>query len=120
MKSKEFIIFLGTEDLTKTADFYLNILNLTLYKDQGLCQIYNISEESKIGFCTHMPITHEVKSPILTFVSENVDEIYEKLLKKGIKIRDPPQINPKFNIYHFFMNDPNGYTIEVQKFLSKV
>ena len=118
MKLKEFIIFLGTDDLKKTADFYLKILNLTIYKDQGICQIYNISKECKIGFCTHMPITHETNSPILTFVTENVDEMYEDLLKKGIVIPQPPQKNPKFKIYHFFIKDPNGYTIEVQKFLN--
>ncbi|MHA1670343.1 MAG: VOC family protein [Promethearchaeota archaeon] len=64
-----------------------------------------------------MPITNETKSPILTFVTENIDEIYEDLLNKGAKISQPPQKSPKFKIYHFFMKDPNGYTIEVQKFL---
>ncbi|MBY9005025.1 MAG: VOC family protein [Candidatus Lokiarchaeota archaeon] len=117
MKLKEFILFLGTDDLKKTAEYYLNILNLTLYKDQGICQIYNISKDCKIGFCSHMSITREAKSPIITFVTEDVDEVYEDLLNKGSKISQPPQKNPKFKIYHFFTEDPNGYTIEVQKFL---
>ena len=34
-----------------------------------------------------------------------------------IEIPNPPKINSKFNIYHFFFKDPNGYTLEVQKFL---
>lgn len=117
MKLNQFIFFLGTDDLTKTADYYLNVLNLTLYKDQGICQIYNISNDCKIGFCTHMSITRETKSPILTFVTEDVDKIYEELLNRGAKISQPPQKNLKFKIYHFFMEDPNGYTIEIQKFL---
>lgn len=117
MKFEEFILFLGTEDLIKTSNYYLNVLNLTLYKDQGICQIYNVSKDCKIGFCTHMPITRENKSPILTFVTENVDEVYLDLLNKGVKIVSTPQFNPKFKIYHFFMKDPNGYIIEIQKFL---
>jgi len=117
MKLNNVIFFLGTDDLMKTADFYLNTLNLTLYKDQGVCQIYNISKDCKIGFCTHMPITCETISPIITFVTEKVDEIYKDLLNRGVKISQPPQKNAKFKIYHFFMEDPNGYTLEIQKFL---
>ena len=89
MKLEEFILFLGTDDLMKTSDYYLNVLNFTLYKDQGICQIYSISTDCKIGFCTHMPITRETKSPILTFVTENVDEVYKDLLNKGVKISNP-------------------------------
>ncbi len=117
MMFKEFITFLGTKDLDKTSDFYQNILGLTVYKDQGVCLIFNINPQSKIGFCTHMPIAHNEKSPILTFVSEEVDEIYNKLIRKGAEIKEKPTLNQKFHIYHFFLKDPNGYTLEIQKFL---
>jgi len=116
---KEFITFLGTKDLEKTDDFYQHLIGLSLYKDQGVCLIFNITEQSKIGFCTHMPVIHEEKSPIITFVTEQVDELYEKLSQLGINIPDKPKANDKFNIYHFFLKDPNGYTIEIQKFLEK-
>jgi len=117
MRIKEFITFLGTKNLNETANFYQNILGLELYKDQGLCKIFNITKESKIGFCSHIPITFTDKGPILTLVVENVEKIYQKLINSGLEIPNPPKLNPKFNIYHFFFHDPNGYTLEIQKFL---
>ncbi len=117
MEFKQFITFLGTKDLTVTSNFYNNLLGLTLYKDQGVCLIFNINSMSKIGFCEHMPIVHVRKSPILTLVTDDVDKEYDRLLKLGIEISEKPLFNQKFNIYHFFFEDPNGYTIEIQKFL---
>jgi predicted enzyme related to lactoylglutathione lyase len=116
---KEFITFLGTKDLNKTSKFYQNIIGLSLYKDQGVCLIFNVNNQSKIGFCEHMAPIHKGKSPIITFIADNVDEIYNKLIESGIDIKDKPKINHKFNIYHFFLKDPNGYTLEIQKFLDQ-
>ena len=116
---KEFITFLGTEDLEKTSRFYQNVLGLTLYLDQGVCRIFNVNNQSKIGFCEHMSIIHGEKNPILTLVTEEVDEMYRKITSSEVKIPEKPKINLKFNIYHFFLQDPNGYTIEIQKFLNQ-
>lgn len=116
---KEFITFLGTNDLRGTSHFYQKILGLTLYKDQKVCLIFNVNEQSKIGFCEHMPVMCDDKSPIITLVTEEVDEFYHKLIEKGLKVAESPKLNEKFNIYHFFFRDPNGYTIEIQKFLDK-
>lgn len=114
----EFITFLGTKNLQKTSHFYQNILELPLYKDQkGICKIFSITAESKIGFCKHMPVIFEEKCPILTLIVDDVDAVYKKLLDNDIAIEDAPKYNPTFNIYHSFFKDPNGYTIEVQKFL---
>lgn len=117
MEFNEFITFLGTNDLTATSNFYKNMLGLTLYKDQGVCLIFNINSKSKIGFCEHMQVIHAEKSPILTLVTEDVNETYNRLVKKGCDISEKPKINENFKIYHFFFKDPNGYTIEIQKFL---
>ena len=117
MSYKELITFLGTKDLKKTSLFYKNILGLTLYKDQGICQIFNITSEAKIGFCTHMSIDVKDRNPIITLITDEVDKIYYKLIKAGVEIPDTPKLSKKFNIYHFFLKDPNGYTLEIQKFL---
>lgn len=119
MSFKEFITFFGTSDLEKTAHFYQNILGLTLYKDQGVCRIFSVNIQSKIGFCEHIPIIYNEKSPVLTLVTEKVDEMYRKITESGVNVPEKPKINQKFNIYHFFLKDPNGYTIEIQKFLNQ-
>ncbi|MFX1377552.1 MAG: VOC family protein [Promethearchaeota archaeon] len=117
MEFKELITFLGTKDLKKTSNFYQNIVGLTLYKDQGVCLIFDINKQSKIGFCEHMPVIYEGKSPIITLITDDVDGIYAKLKNAGVIITQKPEISEKFKIYHFFLKDPNGYTIEIQKFL---
>lgn len=117
MQYEGLIVFLGTNDLEKTHEFYQDILGLPLYKDQGLCRIYDIEGGGKIGFCEHMGVSVSGKSPIITFLTDDVDGVYKKLLKKGVKIEKEPGLNPKFNIYHFFATDPNGYFVEIQRFL---
>jgi len=116
---KEFITFLGTKDLKNTSQFYQNVLGLTVYKDQDVCLIFNITNQSKIGFCEHISVIHDEKNPILTLLTDEVDEIYKKITNSGMDIPEKPKINQKFNIYHFFFKDPNGYTIEIQKFLDE-
>jgi len=66
-----------------------------------------------------MPVIHNNKSPIITLVTEDVDKVYNKLINKGLKIAESPKLNKKFNIYHFFFKDPNGYKIEIQRFLEE-
>ena len=112
MLFKDFITFLGTEDLEKTSNFYQNVLGLTIYLDQDVCRIFNITNKSKIGFCEHIPVIHGEKSPIITLVTEEVDEMYRNITNSGVKVPEKPKINHKFNIYHFFLKDPNGYTLE--------
>lgn len=113
----EFIMFLGSEDLEETDKFYRKVLDLELYKDQKTCKIYRINEGACIGFCDHINKTIDKKSPIITLIVDDVDSVYEKMKDKGVHIEDKPKRNEKFNIYHFFLKDNNGYTVEIQKFL---
>jgi len=111
------IAFFGTKDLQTTHEFYHEIIGLPLYKDQGVCRIYNVEGGGKLGFCEHIEIVKVEKSPIITLVVEDVDALYEKLMDNSIVVKHPPKENSNFKIYHFFLEDPNGYTLEVQKFL---
>ncbi|WP_425446778.1 VOC family protein [Dethiothermospora halolimnae] len=110
------ITFLGTEDLEKTHKFYNGVLGFPLYKDQGLCRIYKVEGGGKVAFCSHIKVLAEEKSPILTFLTDDVDKVYEDLSQAGFDCHKPKE-NPKFKIYHLFTKDPNGYSVEVQKFL---
>jgi catechol 2,3-dioxygenase-like lactoylglutathione lyase family enzyme len=53
---------------------------------------------------------------ILTLVTEDVDGWYEYLSGRGVEIEHEPRHNPTYNIYHFFLRDPNGYRLEIQRF----
>ncbi len=112
-----FIGFFGTKNLTEADRFYVGALGLKLYKDQGVCRIYQVPGGGMVGFCQHMDVTVSGKSPILTFLTDDVDGMYQELVKAGYHPEHSPKVNEKFNIYHFFTRDPSGYMVEIQKFL---
>ena len=114
------ITFLQTDDLDKTTQFYEKKLQCKLILDQGQCRIFETSNMAYIGFCSHDFLDRDQNSVCLTFVcdsKEEVDEWYEELKAKNVKVKDPPAENKKFKIYNFFAEDPNGIIIEIQYFL---
>ncbi|UCG23956.1 MAG: VOC family protein [Chloroflexota bacterium] len=114
------VTFLGTRDLDTTAAFYEDVLKLSLVLDQGSCRIYSVAGDAFLGFCRHLPSGPESRSVILTLVSQEVDDWYAYLLASGIVVEERPVLNPTYNIYHFFLRDPDGYLIEIQQFLEPV
>lgn len=115
------VTFLHAHDLAETAVFYEQILGLKLVLDQGNCRIYNSGGDAYLGFCQtlgqHMDVPTAASNVILTLVSPDVDGWHEYLVGQGVGIEKPPTLNEKFNIYHCFLRDPNGYLIEIQTFL---
>ena len=109
------VTFLHTSNLNRTAQFYEEILELPLLRDQVVCRIYQSSSVSYLGFCIHLDAAR-LEGIVLTLVTDDVDGWYQKLKEKGVTITAPPAYNPKYQIYHFFFKDPNGYTLEIQRF----
>lgn len=110
------ITFLHAQDLEDTRVFYANILGLQLAREQTNCLIFQVAQGAFLGFCEHIEPISAGRKVILTLVSEDVDGWYEKLNDSGVQLMDPPVANPKYDIYHFFILDPNGYWIEIQRF----
>ncbi len=113
----QLVTFLYTADLVQTAAFYEQTLGLPLVLDQGACRIYRVRGDAFLGFCTRDDAPRNPQGVILTLVSQDVDGWYERLRSQGAAFEKPPAHNPKFNIYHCFLRDPNGYLIEIQTFL---
>ena len=111
------ITFLYTKDLTRTARFYEDVLGLPLVVDQGDCRIYRTSPHGYLGFCRRPGASQGSLGVILTLITAEVDAWYEFLRQRGIAFEKPPEFNPKYDIYHCFLRDPNGYLIEIQRFL---
>jgi catechol 2,3-dioxygenase-like lactoylglutathione lyase family enzyme len=111
------ITFLYTNRLAETSKFYDEIIGLDLVLDQGQCRIYKVSEDGYIGFCQKSSVSVDKSNVIFTIITPYVDEWYEMLTKKGVEFENPPQENPDFKIYHTFLRDPNGYLVEIQRFL---
>ncbi|MGC9469662.1 MAG: VOC family protein [Anaerolineae bacterium] len=111
------ITFCYTRDLAATSSFYEDVIALPLVVDQGACRIYRVAAQAYLGFCER---DHAITSPdgiILTLVTEAVDEWYHYLSSLGVEFQKAPAINDEYGIYHCLARDPNGYLIEIQRFL---
>jgi catechol 2,3-dioxygenase-like lactoylglutathione lyase family enzyme len=117
------ITFIYTDDLNASAYFYEDILGLRLWRDQGTCRIYAVTSSSCLGICQTGPAAKGVITSgrqdniILTLVTDDVDAWYGCLQDRGVNFEKPPEHNPRYNIYHCFLRDPDGYLIEIQRFL---
>ena len=112
------VTFLYAADLARSTAFYGGTLGLPLVLDQGACQIFKISHDGFLGICQcDDGAAATPDSIIVTLVSDDVDGWYERLTATGADIEAPPSTNEKFNVYHFFMRDPDGYRLEIQRFM---
>lgn len=111
------ITFVYSDDIERSARFYENVLGLELALDQGSCRIYRvIGDSAYIGICQGAPV--EATGIILTLVTDDVDGWYDKVNAAGWPCEHPPRHNATYNITHFFLRDPAGYRIEIQRFAS--
>lgn len=114
------VTFFSTHNLNASTQFYEQKLGLELWLDQGTCRIYTISGSAYLGLCEASekltPPTGKQSSVIFTLVTQQVDEWFEYLKERGVEFEKPPTLNEKYNIYHCFFRDPDGYLIEIQRF----
>lgn len=111
------ITFLDTSDLNQTAHFYEDILGLKLVVDQTTCRIYKTASSAYLGFCHRENFDLEKNLVVLTMITDEVDAWADYLKEKGVRIDHDPELNERYHIYHFYLSDPNGYKIEIQKFM---
>lgn len=110
------VSFYPCSDIERTTRFYCDILGLKLYQDQGSCRIFDTGY-GYWGFCQYQDRTPNPKGLCLLLNCENeadVDVFYERL-KDKCRILAPPAKHPKFPVYSFFVEDPDGYNVEFQK-----
>ena len=114
------ITFLYYQDLDRVVPFYRDILGLQLERDQGWCKIFQAGEKARVGLVDEahgsMSVSDE-KSVLLTLVVDDVDAWYEHLRDEGVEIAAEPQMHEDIGVYCFFLQDPAGYKIEIQKFM---
>ena len=119
------VTFLYVKDLERSERFYGKILELELVLNQGLARIYRVGTGNAfLGICLSSAVQQAPppdRAPlgvIVTFVTNDVDGIYSALRAKGVEFEKTPTINTTYNIYNCFFRDPDGYLLEIQKFLS--
>ena len=112
------ITWVYCNDLDTTCAFYADDLGLTLWRDAGAARIYRITDGALIGVCqTFEDRVIEPRGGMITLLTDDVDGWYARLKSRGAELRGTPADLPQFGIYSFFCKDPNGYVIEIQRFL---
>ena len=110
------VTFLLVSDLDRSSHFYGQMLGLGLVLDQGDCRIYRVSSSAFVGICQRAE-RGDPNTVLVTFVTDDVDGRHQDLVAAGVACEKVPQHNEKYNVYHAFYRDPDGYLIEVQRFL---
>lgn len=113
----QFIAFYRTNDMEATHRFYAGALGLELVLDQGACRIFRVNDDAYVGFCGDGEVPQPASSVVITLVADDVSAWYERCLLAGLVVDGPPRTNAKFGIFHFYVDAPDGYRLEVQRFL---
>ena len=115
------ITFLYFDDLNDATLFFEETLKLAKVDDQGFAKIYRISGgaflgivDASQGYCR----APSEQNTLITLVTENVKDWYQRLKSRGIQVDAPPKHQAKANVECFFFTGPGGYAFEVQKFLN--
>lgn len=117
-----FVAFYPCRDLEETKQFYLTKLNLTIWHQQDRAVIFDTGY-GYIGFAQYddKPLASSV---ILSFNCADelaVDKLYKKFYDmEDIHILSYPEHHGGFEVYSFFIEDPNGYQLEFQKILQLI
>jgi predicted enzyme related to lactoylglutathione lyase len=117
------ITFLYYRDLEPAANFYTEILGLEQVVDQGWVRIYRVAGNAFLGIVAgekghHAP--QERNAVLVTLVVDDAARWYDALQRQGANLLSSLETRNEIGIQCFFLQDPGGYALEVQQFLSPV
>lgn len=111
-----FVAFLPAPAWDATRQFYGTVLGLPCVLEQVDCCIYQVAGTGYLGFCQRETSPQPAERVILTLVTDAVDAWHQHLQQHGAEVVKPPTFNERYQIYHMFVRDPNGYLVEIQRF----
>ena len=107
------IIFLSTRKLEEIVEFYGSRFDMNVWMEQEDCTI--LREDNLIlGFCQRETAD---TCGIITFWVGSNKEVDDLHARHADIAEGEPRVNETYNIYHFFMRDPEGRRLEIQRFL---
>ena len=113
------VFWLYYRDLEKAQKFCQDILKLEFLVKQDFARIFASSPTGFIGLVDESRGLHrfsKVKSVNIGFITENVENWYHYLLKRGLKMREPLEEIEKGRVRAFVTFDVAGYFLEFDKF----
>ncbi|MBR2801259.1 MAG: VOC family protein [Erysipelotrichaceae bacterium] len=118
------ITFLPCRDIEKTREFYEEVLGLSLAMKQGETVCIFDCGYGYWGFCQYsdsrkpLSVSQGVCLSLNYPSKEEVDHRYEEL-KGRCTFTRLPQKHPLYPVYSCFLQDPDGYTVELQTITEK-
>lgn len=110
------VTFIYTHDLPSASAFLRDKLGLPLALNQfDLCHIYEAAPNAFLGVCTNRE-PPENPGVTYTFVTSDVDGMYETLKTRGVVFDAPPKLHKRFNVYACFFGGIENYRFEIQEF----
>jgi len=106
------IVFFGTQKIGEIREFYHEKCGCQLWYNQGDCIILRHGN-ILFGFCKR---DHVDTEGIITFFYDRLEGVDSMFKRFEPDAHSPPVLNEKYDIYHFFTNDPEGRSVEFQYF----
>ena len=116
----ELITFFYYHDVEQAARFYRDIMGFELVIDQGFAKIFRVANSAYLGVVDEKKgaqRAHPVKPVELTVIVSDPDAWYAYLQEKGVQPVSEPRTLEPLHLRMFLLHDPEGYLVEVQKFL---
>jgi catechol 2,3-dioxygenase-like lactoylglutathione lyase family enzyme len=114
------ITFLYYHEIEPAARFYEEVLGFDLVEDQGWAKIYRIADSAYLGVVAGDKAYHtpqEKNAVLVTVVVGDALQWYDTLKRKRVPLLSELEHREEIGIRCFFLEDPGGYTLEVQQFL---
>lgn len=114
------ITFLYYHEIESAAAFYGGVMGFELIEDQGWAKIYRVGGNAFVGIVAGDKGFHEPQernAVLVTLVVNDIEGWYERLKSRGVKLLTELQHREEIQIRCFFLEDPGGYSLEVQQFL---
>jgi lactoylglutathione lyase len=114
------ITLLYFRNVKKAYHFYEEVLCLNLRIDQGYGRIYEVSGNAFLGAMDEKRgflQSGSARSIMISLITDELDEWYRTLQKKGVKLLSAPLTKEDIGIRSFLFEDPEGHILEIQEFL---
>jgi len=113
------VIWLYYKDIPGAQRFYEENFGFELLVDQGFAKVYTSSPTCFVGLVDESQGLHrfaEEKAVTVAFITESIDEWYDYLKSRGLKMRGPLSDSEREPIRAFVTYDTAGYFLEFDKF----
>ncbi len=114
------ITFLYYHNLVAAVTFYEKVMGFELIEDQEWARIYRVSGNAYMGIVDESKgylKAQQENAVLVTLVVGDVAAWRDYLLRCGVTMLTELEEKEDIQVRCFFIEDPGGYTLEIQQFL---